>query len=292
MWPKLDHNKFYSTYNGHTIRNLSIVYGSFREKNPKQTFVYLAGDSSLDNKYWIHSEKVHALNGYEEILNPPHMKKDVCYHINRFIGYKQDICAINCAVEASTLAERKDKLLPQDNFIRTYIQPNDVLVVSVGGNDIALRPSMKTIWYMFLLTCNSTDTILKNPENAWGINYFINMFRKDVKNYLKKLTSKNKPSKIIVCAIYYPDEKTTGSWADRLLGYIGYNTNPEKLQAAIDQIFIYAISRIKIPGVQVIPFPMFRILDGKTTEDYVQRVEPSDQGGHKLAQALAPIILD
>ena len=32
------------------------------------------------------------------------------------------------------------------------------------------------------------------------------------------------------------------------------------------------------PGGQVIPFPLFEVLDGKTPSDYVQRVEPSVSG--------------
>lgn len=36
----------------------------------------------------------------------------------------------------------------------------------------------------------------------------------------------------------------------------------------------------------MIPFPLFQVLDGKTTEDYLQRVEPSPSGGKKMADAL------
>lgn len=47
-----------------------------------------------------------------------------------------------------------------------------------------------------------------------------------------------------------------------------------------------AVSRIRIPGSQVIPVPLFRVLDGKTPSDYVQRVEPSPSGGCKMAEFL------
>jgi hypothetical protein len=40
----------------------------------------------------------------------------------------------------------------------------------------------------------------------------------------------------------------------------------------------------------VIPFPLFSILDGKDSHDYVQRVEPSSQGGEKIAQALLAVL--
>jgi hypothetical protein len=39
-------------------------------------------------------------------------------------------------------------------------------------------------------------------------------------------------------------------------------------------------------GTEVIPFPLFEVLDGKNTEDYLQRVEPSPSGGQKMGEAL------
>jgi hypothetical protein len=36
----------------------------------------------------------------------------------------------------------------------------------------------------------------------------------------------------------------------------------------------------------VVPVPLFEALDGKNTDDYVQRVEPSVQGGRKMAKLL------
>ena len=34
---------------------------------------------------------------------------------------------------------------PQDLFLRDHIDPDDIIVASVGGNDIALAPSLMTI---------------------------------------------------------------------------------------------------------------------------------------------------
>lgn len=44
--------------------------------------------------------------------------------------------------------------------------------------------------------------------------------------------------------------------------------------------------KISIPGTEVIPLPLFNVLDGKNTDDYVARVEPSPQGGRKMAEYL------
>lgn len=62
-----------------------------------------------------------------------------------------------------------------------------------------------------------------------------------------------------------------------------YNVNPGKLQCAIRQIFRNATSRIRIPGTEVVPIPLFEVLDAKDPGDYEQRVEPSARGGRKMA---------
>merc|ERR1712232_428780 len=92
--------------------------------------------------------------------------------------------------------------------------------------------------------------------------------------------------------IYFPDETASGSWADRTLGFLQYDSQPQKLQAAIEHIFAAATSNITIQGVQdVVAVPLFRILDPKDGRDYVARVEPSVQGGQKMARAFADILL-
>ena len=76
-----------------------------------------------------------------------------------------------------------------------------------------------------------------------------------------------------------------------MLGYLRYNTNPAKLQAAIRAIYERATCEIgDVDGVPVIPLPLFEHLDGKDTHDYVDRVEPSAQGGEKMARAIIEAI--
>lgn len=289
---QIDGNLFYNCYYGHPISQLALLKKELIKSKPNQRFIYLAGDSSLDNKYWLGgSDYDKATNGYENIIDPPHVRLDVASQMNKILN-ESEYCCINCAVEESSIGMRESGgLLDQDIFIRDNISSNDVLIVSVGGNDIALSPSLSTIWNMVLLIyLNTIETIKNGPDYAWGMQYFITMFRDKVRNYVQKLTLRAKPQKVIICMIYYPDQQMTGSWADRTLGYLGYNANPKKLQVAIDQIFRYATSKIKIPGIEVIPFPMYKILNGKDTNDYVQRVEPSKKGGEKLAKAFVKLI--
>lgn len=64
--------------------------------------------------------------------------------------------------------------------------------------------------------------------------------------------------------------------------------------------------RIQIDGTEVVPFPLYVVLDGagsgpfqlcgcagtgKNPTDYLQRVEPSPSGGRKMAAALMQAIL-
>lgn len=279
--------EFYNNYHGHATEHLSTLYKGLKEQDKDKPFIYLAGDSSLDNKYWIRFDegnKYMPNNGYEKILNPPYARPDISYHMNNL--YK-DYYTINCAMEESSIGNRNGGLFEPDIFIKNHITENDILVVSIGGNDVALSPSYSTMWNMALLMyMNSLETLTDNPTNAWGFSYFIDLFKNKVKKYILKLIGDKIPKRIIVCMIYYPDEEMTGSWADTTLGYLGYNENPIKLQKAIEQMFYHATCKIKIKETTVVPMPLFHYLNGKDSADYVSRVEPSNIGGEKMAKAI------
>ena len=109
-------------------------------------------------------------------------------------------------------------------------------------------------------------------------------------NSFLALTAKTKPAKILICMIYYPDERNAGGWASKALNFLGYDKDPEKIQLLIRKAFHEATSLIHIPGVDVIPVPLFHALNGKDTTDYVARVEPSAQGGTKMAEYLLDLL--
>jgi len=297
---------FYETYHGHTVEHLETVHRELRGSGTSQ-FVFLAGDSTLDNKHWFFegfSTKkeqmtksstfvADALNGHERVLSPPLMVKDVSYWLNhecmqRSVGGQQIAC-LNCAVEESSILQREEEgLRPADIFIRDHITSDDILVVNVGGNDVALRPSLGVILNMaWLLYLTPKACISVGPFMAPGLWYFIHMFSKRIGRYIEQLTAKCKPEQVIACMLYFLDEKPGGSWADGTLQKLGYNTDPEKLQSVIRQVYSWGMMQIKIPGTIVVPLPLYEVLDGKDTEDYAQRVEPSVQGGQKMAKAMA-----
>ena len=189
----------------------------------------------------------------------------------------------------STLADRfNNNLLTHDVFVRESLAANDIVIISAGGNDIALRPSMSTILAVVALLCQPSFMI----ERGWaaGLGHFISLFRDSVEGYIKSICAKQTPKLVVVCMIYYLDEVAGNSWADGVLAKLGYNSNPGKLQLLIRTVFALATQKISVDGVEVRAFPLFEVLDGKTTEDYVQRVEPSSQGGEKMGRALVDFV--
>jgi len=297
--------EFYAEYHGHKVDHLNALRSHLVEAGAEH-FVYLAGDSSLDNKHWFFSsweEKKDqllgcsefvgdAVNGYESALSPPLMIKDVCYWLNKECADRGQpgsakTCVLNAAVEESCLVQRETGgILPQDLFIRDHITEEDILVIDVGGNDIALRPTKAVMfniaWLLYL-----TPTCFIKCGLAPGLIYFVYMFRVRMRKYIEQLISKRKPKKVVICMLYYLDETSGGSWADQVLAMLGYDKNPGKLQAVMRKVYAWGVSQIKIPGVEVVPLALYEVLDGKNTSDYVQRVEPSVTGGEKMAKAIA-----
>jgi len=312
---KIDSFKFHSKFHGHKVDHLQDLLPYLRESC--DSLLWAAGDSSLDNKYWFDDEE-DAVGAYAQILSPPKSKCDVTFWLNYLAQERngmggEKLAAINTAVEATTLNERCRKLRSQDRFLRDNIKSNDTLIVSIGGNDIALYPTPCTIVAMLGALClpikciehGTTCCTVPVDDCCCGcgasllscagacppcLGYFRHMFGLRVQKYIEKLCAKTKPKKILICMIYYPAEEIVPSWAHRSLQALGYNKNPSKLQALIKKAFEEATSHIQISGSQVIPVPLFNVLNGKNSEDYVARVEPSALGGKKMAEYLLDII--
>ena len=309
---KISSSSFYNEFYGHKIEHLDALLPMLRESS--DAIIWTAGDSSLDNKYWFRDRRP-SVGAYQDILDPPISVCDVTYWLNA-ISQQQDgprLVAINGAVEATTLNERSFTLRPQDIFIRDNLARNDILVVSIGGNDIAMAPTPCTICSMIGLlslpiaclehACSCATCPV--DDACWGCGpsllscacafppctgYFRHMFGVRTQKYIQALTRKTKPKMILVCMIYYPDEAIIPSWAGMALEALRYNSFPAKLQLMIRKTFELATSRIDIAGTDVIPVPLFTVLDGKQSEDFVARVEPSAIGGGKMARFILDII--
>lgn len=340
---KISSPEFYREYYGHQIDHLEQIFetlvASRRRNGEVVRVIFLAGDSSMDNKHWIPREYIAACNGYEDVLSPPRFVADIAAHINTAIatdgvavrhpvacsdsgnaGSNEDrseagqsveasarrcatrtVC-INAAVEESTISMRAkgSRLLPQDAFIRDRVTEDDVIIVSVGGNDVALKPTLRTILAMGWLTRFS---FYKNivGGSAWGLDTMCKLCCVDVMGYFRALTSVRPAGLLIPAVIYYPDMNSNApSWANVVLKAIGYNKDPKRVHAVIDRIFLKTQSRLGeknadewMPRVRrCVPVAMSRVLDGRCSEDYVARVEPSVQGGRKLASFFLQKIAD
>lgn len=249
------------------------------------------------------------------------MIPDVAYWLNyELLEAKVRYAAVNCSIEESTVRDRQSGLRPQDEFIRDNVTANDVIIMSVGGNDIALRPTLGTIFNTAWLVFASRQSNIEDGS-AWGLQHFINLFRLQVLHFVRELTAKTKPKAVVICMIYFLDQNQgpdNRGWADGVLSKLGYFKNPRKLQALIRKVYALATESLRDNdlGVQIIPFPLFevrsarsptpsvhllilspppprpKVLDGTNSADYVQKVEPSSQGGRKMAQAFLKTLGD
>jgi hypothetical protein len=190
---------------------------------------------------------------------------------------------LNLAAEDSTLAEKSAGLSAYDCFIRDNLRPNDILVVSIGVNDVALKPSTANTLAIGALLLSPTALI--EAEWAPGLNHFKTVFRSNVESYVKELTTKTVPATILVCMTYFPDEKQDAG-APKALGKLGYNLFPQKFQAIIRKLYEIGTTEIEVPGANVVPVPLFEVLDGKDTNMYVHRVKLSVQGARAIARLL------
>ena len=142
---------YYSPLTGHLLPHLHLVHEALRpgRGGRRRPAVWLAGDSSFDNKAWVPHDWSAARNGYENALAGP-MQEDVCFHVNAELqaqghGGPEGHFCVNAAVEMSLLYARGCGLYAQDEFLRDHLEEQDTLLVSVGGNDIALQPLLATL---------------------------------------------------------------------------------------------------------------------------------------------------
>lgn len=297
MSKKINTSRFYHEWKGHTISDISAFRSTTLSLRPSKPIVYLAGDSSFDNKYWVPSSGpggesllVDIPEIYRATLDRPHPKPDIAFWLNHLLS--DQATALNLAVEESTLRERDNNLLDHDIFIRDNIRTEDILIVSVGANDIALKPTFATLRHMLQLAWLTPHSSLQRGT-AWSLSHFTNMFKDQVQTYVSRLVEKHKPRAVIVCMIYYPLEANASkqkSWADLPLRLLGYNRFPGQLQTAIMKMYELGTKQIQITGTNVVPCALFEAMDGKNKDDYTARVEPSAEGGRKIALQLKEII--
>lgn len=274
-------NNFYATYEGHDESQLRGVVAGLKEMYPARRFVYLIGDSSLDNKYWI-SEWGEPEPGF-----PSPAKKDVTFFLNKELSV-YEMVAINCAVEGSSVGSFDESPPAQHAVMRDFITERDVVVVSIGANDIALRADELTLLSLVQLKAWGTvEALVADPSGVPGFLRLKNIFLDGVERYIKGALGDKRPHKVVVCMIYYPDATNPPGWASEFLRLMDYDSNPELFRAIIDALYRESTIHVMTNSEHMSYFAMSQILDGSDPADYESGVEPSVKGGAKLARALA-----
>lgn len=62
------------------------------------------------------------------------------------------------------------------------------------------------------------------------------------------------------------------------------------MQTAIRALYEFATKKIQVQGTTVVPYALFQALNGKIADDCTVRVEPSAEGGKKMAQGFLKLI--
>uniref|UniRef100_A0A7S2EHH7 SGNH hydrolase-type esterase domain-containing protein n=1 Tax=Trieres chinensis TaxID=1514140 RepID=A0A7S2EHH7_TRICV len=307
---------YYENYHGHWPEHLAAVDEALRSNGKKR--VFFVGDSTLDNKHWFFDltrekgPQVGESNDFTAPCLPSYrgafvaghdrMVKDVAYHTTSSLeGMGVPYAALNCAVEESTVGERRDgSPYGQDDFVRGAMTSDDYLAVSMGGNDIALKPTVGVIAEMALVTRFASDGWL-SPLYRAGLWSLTRRFASGTERYLRRMMAEGegaeggnrRPRGILVCALYYPCERGSG-WADPTLRVIGYDDDPDPVQGIIRSVWDGVAETVaaKFPDVPVRQVKFYEALDPKDARDYEKRVEPSVRGGAKMGRVIAEAIRD
>ena len=280
---KITPDKFYSDTNGHSPKYLQTICNKFRQN---KNFVFLAGDFTLDNKKAI-SKYVEAVNGYEEILHPPESIPDITFHLNTFSSKLDNKnLIINCTTGNNTLNEHdfssKISMNQQDQIIIDNIKQDDILVISIGSNDIISKPTGDFISRLMKVCPDQTEYV-----NYDELKYFAEYFYNNILTYIKQLCIKNVPKLIIICGAYFPSiTKGKSMWSNQVLDLIDYNVYPSKLQSVLSYLYNESLTKINIDGYNIKYITYSDILDGSDDDYYYNRLYLSNKGGYILSKKL------
>merc|ERR1719433_686023 len=104
--------------------------------------------------------------------------------------------------------------------------------------------------------------------------HFERLFRDEMRAYVSVLVAKTRPRAVIVCMLYYLLEgNAQRGFADATLQRLGYDSDPSFLQGIIQEVFECAVKSVSVEGTEVIPLPLFQVLDSRDPSDYLCRVE-------------------
>jgi hypothetical protein len=193
---------FYENEFGHKKEDLNFLYGKIYEDRARE-FIFLAGDNTFDNKILNNLETVEIndvdkkLRGYEKVFSK--CKPDVAYQMNKLLIsntiQREPIACINCASKNNKIGlkyiNNKKIVNTQEEFIQEKISENDILIVSIGLNDI-VEP------------LETEENLMKGDYNQNGYPYFNDLFSNKLEKYIRTLYDniERQPKSIIICLPY------------------------------------------------------------------------------------------
>lgn len=283
---------YYTNYYGHPIQDLDNLVDHCYGMNK----VYLVGDSTLDNKKWVSTLRAPPVNGYQGLVEE--MVPDVNYFFNYYLeGYNLPYISLNFAIEEDCIHDKmsngsvRSKLNSKESMVKNSLTHKDILIISIGGNDLSLKSNFELKLKLFEVFMKTTPEVIRKDIEII-LPQLVQLFKVEYKNYIEELVSKTKPKMIFLCAPYYPCKIKQESWASTVLSMVGYDNNPEKSHALLQGVYEKMIREINIEGAKIFHIPFYEILDWKDEKDYVARVEPSTEGGRKIAEHICGIIYE
>src|SRR6201992_270405 len=111
---KINASRFFYEWKGHPLSDVTALHAKVLSLRPDKPIIYLAGDSSLDNKYWVSSirrDERDVPEIYDAAFDKrsSSLKPDVAFWLNHLLG--NQATTLNLAVEESMLRERDRELL-------------------------------------------------------------------------------------------------------------------------------------------------------------------------------------
>ncbi len=215
------------------IYKYKIVKEGMENGKKKIKNVYLIGDSIIKNDLYVSRGK------------------SVEYYINTLLKpYKSDeivpppVNVTNLAIDNSVINDIYEQL----KFIPEDSQDNNIIFLSVGGNDI-----LKKYVYMY-----NTDFV--------GLTTLFNKYKELVERIQKQFPEPQ--YKLVIMNIYYPPDKQIFS---------PFYPHIKEWNKSIDDYISKSNTNIGLIRI-----------DEKITEkeDFVNKIEPSERGGEKIAMEI------
>lgn len=266
-------DEFFMNKNGaHLPSHLRTVVEHVREKGKR--IMWLVGDGVLSNFSQftgededIPSSTVPLTEDYDTLLDPPQGVPDVAWFLNDRLEDTRYV-AVNCAVQGSTLSQRSCTLTPQDEIVRSMMQPSDILVMCIGYEEIYLTPTDPVKFHMNKLNLTERGIFSRFCQPSISEHYFTNLVTRKLNSYITSLTTVYTPRRIVVC---HPPLPVFPNDVQRALSMELYKKTKRSLRGGAENTKIVNLSSVFTGYMPIL---------------YTKMGYPSAQGGEDIADKI------